>query len=75
MTIQANTRDYLDELEESGYVAGWRHANYATAYGEDVYATPERPTGLSDYELGYYISGYNEGIAAYLIEYEEDDLE
>lgn len=74
--MQGNTTDYLDDLEEQGFNAGWRHANYAMAYAPDeVYAMPERPTGLSDHELGYYMTGYGDGICEYINEYESDDSE
>lgn len=71
MTIQANTRDYIDDLVEEGYTAGYRHANYAVAYSpQDVWNLPESPTGMSDVEFSYYLSGYNEGAADYIAEYE-----
>lgn len=70
---QITERDYLDELTDKGWNAGYNHANYALAYGEDIYAAPTRPTGLSDAEFSYYMSGYEAGREAYLDD--EDDFD
>jgi hypothetical protein len=72
---QNNTHDYLDDLEEKGWNDGYNHANYALAYApESLYDEPQRPTGLSDHEFGYYLTGYTDGRAQYVDEdYEMDD--
>lgn len=66
MTQGPNTKDCLDQLVEDGYHWGWSHANYAIAYGEEIYTEPTRPTGLSDVEFSYYLSGYDQGIKEYI---------
>lgn len=75
MTNQGNnTRDYLDELEEKGWHDGYNHANYALAYAPNsLYDVPQRPTGLSDYELAYYMAGYEDGRTSYIDQQEDDD--
>jgi hypothetical protein len=66
MTQGPNTKDSLDQLIEDGYHWGWSHANYAIAYGEEICTEPTRPTGLSDVEFSYYLSGYDQGIKEYI---------
>jgi hypothetical protein len=75
MTNQGNnTRDYLDDLEDKGWNDGYNHANYATAYAPlSLYDEPVRPTGLSDYEFGYYLTGYTDGRTSYVDQWDNDE--
>lgn len=75
MTTQQgnNTRDYLDDLGDKGWNAGYDHANFALAYApECLYDTPQRPSGLSDPEMAYWTAGYEDGRNNYIDQQYDD---
>lgn len=75
MTTQGNnTYDYFDQIREAGFSRGWDHANFVNAYGGDMHESPNRSEsmyGAIDAEWNLFVSGYQDGVAAYRTEEDE----